>query len=176
MAYTERLNPTLFDKLVADLDMPGLYEDGKLNELSRSTMQQYRVPRLDRFNENALRDTVKRDLAWLLNTSNMAAGVNLDPYPQVKTSVLNFGVNGLTGKALSVRALQQRAREIQNAIKAFEPRIGGRTLRVEPVESTLRENSITYVIHGDITTAANAIAVAFKTDVEADTSIVTVRD
>lgn len=176
MAYKERLNPTLFDKLVADLDMPGLREDSRVNELSRSTMQQYSVPQLERFNETSLRDTVKRDLAWLLNTSNMATGIDLDPYPQVKTSVLNFGVPALAGKAISERALQQRARDIQSAIRTFEPRISAAGLRVEPVSATLRENSVTYVIHGDITAAVNAIPVRFNADIEADTSIVTVRD
>ena len=176
MAFSERLNPTLFDKLVADLDMPGLRENSALSELSRSTMQQYSVPKLDRFNESALRDTVKRDLAWLLNTSNLAAGVDLDPYPHVKSSVLNYGVNALTGKAVSQRVLQQRARDIQTAIRNFEPRIAQKTLSVQPIEGTQRDNSVTYAIHGDITTAAQPIPVTFKTDVEADTSIVTVRD
>ncbi len=176
MAFKERLNPTLFDKLVADLDMPGLREDSRVNELSRSTMQQYSVPQLDRFNETSLRDTVKRDLAWLLNTSNMAAGTNLDAFPHVKTSVLNFGVPALTGRAVSARALQQRARDIHVAIRTFEPRMSAAGLHVEPVNATMRDNSVTYVIHGDITAAVNAIPVRFNADVEADTSIVTVRD
>ncbi len=178
MPVSERLNPTLFDKLVADLDMPGLREDTQLAELSRSTMQQYSVPRLERFNENALRATVKRDIAWLLNTNNMASGTNLDPYPHVKTSVLNYGVAGLTGKSVSHRVLQQRAREIHVAVKTFEPRISEKSLHVEPMALAVaqRENAITYVIHGDITAAVNAIPVTFKTDVESDSSIVTVRE
>ncbi len=172
----ERLNPTLFDKLVADLDMPGLRDNVAMAELSRETMRHYSVPRLERFNENAMRDTVKRDLAWLLNTTNMAAGSDLGPYPHVKTSVLNFGVPDLTGKANSHRVVMQRARDIRNAIRAFEPRIAEKTLHVEPSQDRQRENSITYVIHGDITAAVQAIPVSFKTDVDSDTSTVTVRD
>ncbi len=176
MAIAERLNPSLFDKLVADLDMPGLRDNTALAELSRETMRHYSVPRLERFNENALRDTVKRDLAWLLNTTNMATSTDLEPYPHVKTSVLNFGVADLTGKAMSHRVVLARARDIRNAIRAYEPRINEKSLHVEPAENRQRENSITYVIHGDITAAVNAMPVVFRTDVESDTSTVTVRD
>ena len=177
MAINERLNPSLFDKLVADLDMPGLRDDsGNVSELSRETMKHYSVPKLERFNETALRETVKRDLAWLLNTTNMATGTDLDPYPEIKSSVLNFGVADLTGKAYSYRVVQQRAKDIAAAVKAFEPRIDPKSLHVEPMEDRERENSITYTIHGDITAAVQAIPIAFKTDVKADTSSVTVRD
>ena len=175
-APPERLNPTLFDKLVADLDMSGLRDNAAVAELSRETMHRYSVPRLERFNENALRDTVRRDLAWLLNTTNISAGIDLDPYPQVRTSVLNFGLGDLTGKAQSHRVVLARAREIRNAIRAFEPRIAEKSLHVEPAPDRQRENSITYVINGDITAAVQAMPVVFKTDVEYDTAVVTVRD
>lgn len=177
MAISERLNPSLFDKLVADLDMPGLRDEtGAVVEMSRETMRSYSVPKLERFNENALRETIKRDMAWLLNTTNMAAGIDLDPYPHVKTSVLNFGVADLTGKAHSYRVVLARAKNIAAAVKAFEPRINPDSLHVEPMETRERENAITYAIHGDITAAVQAIPVTFKTDVEADASTVTVRD
>ena len=173
---SERLNPSLFDKLVADLDMPGLRDNVRLAELSRETMRRYSVPRLERFNETALRDTVKRDLAWLLNTTNLGAVADLEAYPHVRTSVLNYGVPDLTGKAHSHRVVLQRARDIRNAVRAFEPRIAEKTVHVEPSPDRQRENSITYVIHGDITAAVQALPVSFKTDVDADTSTVTVRD
>lgn len=176
MAIVERLNPSLFDKLTADLDMPGLREDSVMSEMSRETMKQYSVPRLERFNEASLRETIKRDLAWLLNTINMTTGYNLDRYPQVKTSVLNFGVADLTGKSYTHRTILQRARDIREAVKVFEPRISDKSLHVEPVEERERENSLTYVIHGDITSAVQAIPISFKTDVKADTSTITIRD
>ena len=144
-------------------------------EMSRETMQRFSVPRLERFNESALRETVKRDLAWLLNTVNMSAGTDLKAYPHVQTSVLNFGVADLTGKASSHRVTLQRAHDIQEAIKIFEPRIDARSLKVELVGQE-RENRTTYVIHADITAAVNAMPISFKTDVEADTSTITIRD
>ena len=72
-----RLNPTLFDKLVADLEIEGLRENEnerrRMADLGGSVMRFYTVPRIERFNEAALRTTVRRELSWLLNTTNLGA-------------------------------------------------------------------------------------------------------
>ncbi|MCC7268984.1 MAG: GPW/gp25 family protein, partial [Caulobacteraceae bacterium] len=97
-------------------------------------------------------------------------------YPQVRTSVVNYGVPDLAGKALTRRVVQSRAREIREAIIAFEPRMSVRDLEVEPLMAAERANAVTYVIRGDITAAVEAMPVEFKTDVELDTASVVVRE
>ena len=176
MATRPRINPTIFDKLVADTDLPGLHDDAPVSEFTRETMQRYSVARLERFNEEALRATVRREIAWLLNTVNLGAAIDLEPYPQVESSVLNYGVPDMAGKALSHRAIMQRAREIRNAIMQFEPRMDEASLIVEASDNVERENSITFVIRGDVTSAVNAMPIQIKTDIEADSAAVTVRD
>lgn len=172
-----RLNPTLFDKLVADSDIGGLRGSEVENlEHSRAALSYFSVPQIEQFNERSLRATVRRELAWLLNTTNLGAVVDLEPYPQVQTSVLNYGVPDLTGKALNKRLVLQRARDIRNAVRTFEPRIDEATLRVEPVAKVEKDNSITFMITGDVRNAIRALPVKFRTDVEADTSAVTVRE
>lgn len=172
-----RLNPTLFDKLVADNDLSGLRgEEVDKIESSREAMRFYSIPRLERFNEAALKATVRRELAWLLNTTNLAAVIDLTEFPEVQTSVLNYGVPDMTGKAIHRRLTLQRAREIRATIKAFEPRIDPKSLVVEPVESVQKMNSITYIIHGDVTSAVSVLPIKFRTDVEADTGAVVVSD
>ena len=172
-----RLNPTLFDKLVGGLEVDGLIDSsGGQGVSSRETMRNYSVPQLERFTEEALRATVRRELAWLLNTTNLGAVVDLAPYPHVQTSVLNYGVPDLAGKAHSRRVVLQRARDIRAAIRTFEPRMDEASLMVEPTEDRERENSVTYVIHGDVRSAVRALPVQFRTDVEADTASVVVRD
>ncbi len=172
-----RLNPTLFDKLVADSDISGLRgeEIDKIEE-SRATMRFYSVPRLERFNEAALRATVRRELAWLLNTTHLGSVIDLEPYPHVQTSVLNYGIPDMSGQVLDNRLVIQRARDIRDAIRAFEPRLEESSLIVEPSQQYERENSITYMIHGDVTSAIKAIPVKFRTDFEADTAAATVRE
>ena len=177
MAIAQRLNPSLFDKLSADIDMPGLRDSNMMQlELTPETMRIYAIPKLERFNEAALRATLKRDLAWLLNTVSLETSIDLDPFPQVKTSVVNYGVADLAGQAATHRIVMQRARDIRSAVRTYEPRISEKSLHVEPVLEQERENKITYIIHGDITAAVNAMPVTFKTDVEADTSSVTIRE
>ncbi len=177
MAVSSRLNPTLFDKLAADNNLDGLSGDGNAkSEDSRATMRYYSVPQLERFNETSLRNTIRRELAWLLNTTNLGSVIDLEPYPQVETSVVNYGVPDLAGKSLNRRVIVQRAREIRAAIKAFEPRIDAKSLAVEPVDAVERENSFTYVIRGDVTSAVRAMPIKFRTDIEADTASVAVRE
>lgn len=172
-----RINPTLFDKLVGGLAIDGLIESNATDQAgTRDGMRFYSVPRLERFNEEALRNTVRRELAWLLNTTNLAAVIDLDPYPQVQTSVLNYGVPDLAGKASGRRVVLQRARDIRSAIRTYEPRIDEASLVVEPSDDKERENAVTYVIHADVRSAVRALPVKFRTDVEADTAAVTVRD
>lgn len=176
---TRRLNPTLFDKLVADLELDGLRESDNPAagaESSRTTMRFYTVPRIARFNESALRATVRRELNWILNTTNLATVEDLTPYPQVKTSVLNYGVPDLAGKALTPRVIQERAKQISAAIIAFEPRMDPRHLEVEPLRAVERENAVTFIIRGDITAAVHAMPVEFKTDIELDTASVILRE
>jgi type VI secretion system protein ImpF len=172
-----RLNPTLFDKLVADHEIRGFRgEELDALEKKRDTLQYFSVPQIERFNESALRSTVRRELAWLLNTTNLESVVNLDAYPHVRTSVVNFGVPDLLGKALTHHLIVQRARDIRAAIQAFEPRIDDKSLEVEPSDKVERENAVTFVIHGDVRSAVRAIPVKFRTDIEVDTASATIRE
>lgn len=171
------LNPTLFDKLVAGNEIGGMRgTEIEAVEERRETLRFLSVPALERFNESALRATVRRELGWLLNTTNLEASVDLSACPQVRTSVLNYGVPDLAGKSLSNRAVLRRAREIRDAVQAFEPRIDPATLSVEISGVVERENSLTFVIEGDVRSAVRAVPIKLRTDVEADSSAVTVRD
>ena len=49
------------------------------------------------FTEQHLRESVLRDLTSLLATTALESVQNLDKYPEARSSVINFGVRGLTG-------------------------------------------------------------------------------
>ena len=175
MSGGSRLTPSLFDKLVADLDISGL-KTSEEPTVMREAMRYYSVPNLERFGESALRSTIRRDLAWLLNTTNFGALGSLENYPHVETSVLNYGVPDLAGKTLQGRTILDRAREIRNAIRHFETRLEGESLVVEPVSSNDKPNSITFLIQGVIKSEVRPIAVQYRTDLEADTASVEVAE
>jgi type VI secretion system protein ImpF len=175
-----RINPTLFDKLVADLDVDGLRDDPKIDPgpaaSGATTARLYPILKLERFNEAALRATVLRELNWILNTTNLGSITDLKPYPEVATSVLNYGVPDMAGKLLQRRAIQTRAREIKEAIRRFEPRIAPQRLDVTATATDAKPNAVTFVIRADVTSAVMALPVEFKTDVEIDTGAATLRE
>ena len=161
------VTPTLFDKLVAD------HEGGALtgHDTARSDVKAS-MPGQERRNASSVRATVLRELDWLLNTTNFSAAHDLALHPQVVTSVLNYGLGELAGKLLDRRHLVLRARDIRDAVVRFEPRIVPASLSVEPGVSA-RASAITFTIRGDVSQAAAALPVAFRTDVEIDTGAVT---
>ena len=62
-AVKQRLTPTLFDKLVADIDMAGLRSaEGDQTTIARENFRFYTVPQLERFNEAALRARLRTAL------------------------------------------------------------------------------------------------------------------
>jgi type VI secretion system protein ImpF len=180
MPPPSRARATLFDKLVANAEISGLRADGGVDdpgkEVSRENLRFYTVSSLERFNESALRATVKRELAWILNTVNMESAQNLDAYPHVKTSVLNYGVAELSGKSMTPAAVRRWAQALRTAVLNFEPRFDPKTLEVEPQKSGKQDDTVTFVLRGDVTAAVNAMPVQFNTDVEMDTGAATVRD
>jgi type VI secretion system protein ImpF len=77
-----------------------------------------------------LRQSVLRDLAALLNTSNLATIEDLSATPLVATSTLNYGIPGFAGLLDNSARSDTLERELENAIRAFEPRIRPETLKV----------------------------------------------
>ncbi|MGJ3627060.1 hypothetical protein AB5I41_09315 [Sphingomonas sp. MMS24-JH45] len=100
----------MFDKLTAPVEetRATMSVDGAV---AGGAFRFYTVPRLDRYNPGAVRSVLLRDLGWLFNTASIAIDVDLSETPEVRTSVLNFGVPDLAGKSNSRRLLEQRARE-----------------------------------------------------------------
>jgi type VI secretion system protein ImpF len=163
--------------LVADLEISGLRDSAnETPDVAQEKFRHYSVPKLERFNEAALRATIRRDLAWLLNTTNLESLIDLEPFPQVQGSVLNYGLTDLAGRTLNRRAVLARAREIRKAIRLFEPRMRGDSLTVDPIDEGDQPHTLTFLIQGDITSAARTMPVKFRTEVEAETTAVNVRE
>lgn len=170
---SKQANPTLFDKLVADLPLDGLRNDGSgVPVLGRSDLRYYSIPSLERFNEAALRSTVLRELNWLLNTTNFQAVQDLTDVPEVATSVINFGLGDLSGKLLHRQGVDNRAREMRRAVQNFEPRVARASVTVEPETAQDRPNVVSFTIRGDISQALDAMNMEIRTDVEVDTGAV----
>jgi type VI secretion system protein ImpF len=71
----------------------------------------------------ALRESVLRDLAWLLSTASYDTGGSLAAQPEVERSVINYGLPSVAGLGLGSLDPEQAARRLQHAIESFEPRL-----------------------------------------------------
>src|ERR1700680_1522041 len=70
-----------------------------------------------------LRESVLRDLAWLLSTSSYDTDRSLTAWPEVERSVCSSGWPSLAGLGLSSFDAAAAAARLQKAIEAFEPRL-----------------------------------------------------
>lgn len=109
----ERLQPCLFDRLI---------DENVQNKLES------RIARVISLSE--YRAAVLRDLSWLMNCSNHIEAEGLAEFPEVESSVFNFGKPSLSGLGISGINLQPLEAEIKHAIRHFEPRIIAETLVV----------------------------------------------
>jgi type VI secretion system protein ImpF len=108
LAPRERLQPSLLDRL-SDDEPNNTVEPRERRVLSVRT----------------LREGVLRDLAWLLNTTNLLSlsAVDAGKLPHLANSVLNYGVPDISGNSVSSLNVGQLERGIRQAIWDFEPRL-----------------------------------------------------
>ena len=93
-----------------------------------------------------LRQSLKRDLEWLLNTRK-----TIDPSPdsarETVHSVYHYGFPDVSSKSvLSTRDHSDLMRDMETAIAIFEPRLKRAKVRMEPVEGSFR--MLRFVIEG----------------------------
>jgi type VI secretion system protein ImpF len=115
----DRLQPSLLDRLT-DLEPDVRHEPRERRVLS----------------QRALRDSVQRDIGWLLNASGLDVVQEVAGYPHVATSVLNYGLPDLAGRHVAGLTKAALERRIRDALWAFEPRLVRDTVRVTALEDT----------------------------------------
>jgi type VI secretion system protein ImpF len=97
-----------------------------------------------------LRESVLRDLAWLLNTTNLEVTEDLTNFPEIQRSVLNFGLAALTGQfATSIDPIQASQR-IAQAIRTFEPRLSRVTVTAELSTTQMDTRSLSFKVEAEL--------------------------
>jgi type VI secretion system protein ImpF len=119
----------------------------------------------------ALREAVLRDLSWLLNAGSRPLSDEIWDYPLVAKSVINFGMPdmaGLTTASVGAEALEEM---VLAAIRAFEPRVVGRTLGVRAVETSEQDGQtvVSIEIAGDILPLPMPEALLLRTSLDLET-------
>lgn len=80
--------------------------------------------------EHTLLAEVRRDLQALLNTVNLNSTQDLSDFPEVETSIVNFGLPDLSVHIVDTVRIDRLADDIRQALIRFEPRMDPRTLQV----------------------------------------------
>ena len=96
-----------------------------------------------------LKKSVIRDLQWLLNADCLETTQDLSSFPQVKSSVLNYGIPDLTGITVSNTDRTTLERVLRQTILDFEPRILQNSLKVR-VKSSNEHNTIIFEIEAEL--------------------------
>jgi type VI secretion system protein ImpF len=112
-----------------------------------------------------------RDLSWLLNCVHAQADRPFDGYPQVATSVLNYGIPDLTGIAMNGVDLSRLERDIRGALLAFEPRLLPDTLqvRVRGDGQRMDRKSLVFDIQSEMWAQPLPLNLYLKTEVDLET-------
>lgn len=116
---SERLLPALIDRLT-DLDPDKSTETADLRSMSKTQF----------------RNSVLRDLSWLMNSTNVESEIEFSGLQMAENSVINFGVPSLAGKRFSDMDWHQLEVGLRKAIIAFEPRILPETINIKAINSS----------------------------------------
>ncbi|MFX1762475.1 type VI secretion system baseplate subunit TssE [Paraburkholderia sp. A1RI-2L] len=123
----------------------------------------------------SLHEAVLRDLAWLLGSINTRGVNNLRDFPQIATSVLNFGIPALEHVTLQAEAARLLEVEVREAIVRFEPRLTRDSLDVQcrPATTPGGQPCLELRIEGDLITLPNRTRIVLVADfVEAGEGLV----
>jgi type VI secretion system protein ImpF len=161
LTHKERLQPSLLDRLTDE--EPGAQVESRDQRV---------------FSLTRLREAVLRDLAWLLNTTNFEAGASLEAHPEVRHSVLNYGIPDLSGVTVSSANVGELERKLKQAIIDFEPRIlrHGLSVRLEVNETQMNHNAMTFLIEGELWAQPVPLRMYLKTEIDLDIGDVQITD
>ncbi|AHG20840.1 hypothetical protein Z042_15425 [Chania multitudinisentens RB-25] len=116
-----------------------------------------------------LRHRVLRDLQWLFNCVNNESSLDLEAYPQVRRSTLNYGIASMAGKRMSDIEWPDIQQALTNSILTFEPRILPDDLQVRCISdphSLELHNVLSIEIKGRLWCVPYPLEFLFRTDVD----------
>jgi type VI secretion system protein ImpF len=162
LSQSERLQPSLLDRLTD-------HEPAKTMESRAQRVLSVRN----------LRESVVRDLLWLLNTTRFdAASRDLSSYPEVAKSVVNYGIPDLAGATASSVDPDALSRAVREAVATFEPRLNRNSLQVRAIvaEDQMAHNTLVFEIEGELWADPTPMRLLLRTELDLETGSVAIMD
>ncbi|WP_109399621.1 type VI secretion system baseplate subunit TssE [Proteus sp. TJ1640] len=157
-----RTLPTLFDRLT-DLEPRKKHEVQRNQSISHGT----------------LKKLILRDLQWLFNCTNNESLLELDNYPEVRRSTLNYGVATLAGQRMSEIEWSDIEKNLTQAIINFEPRIIPDQLVLQCIsnkDDLNLHNVLSIQIHGFLWYSPYPLEFCFRSDVDLENGYFDLKD
>ncbi|MBU2570212.1 MAG: type VI secretion system baseplate subunit TssE [Gammaproteobacteria bacterium] len=160
LTQKERLQPSLLDRLTDD------------EPNNRVESRDKRVLSMQK-----LRQSVLRDVSWLLNADSFESVADLTDYPEVAQSVINFGIQNLAGTSVVGADLTNIERKLKQAITVFEPRILPNSLSVKVLSAdVMNQQAISFDIEANLWAQPLPIHLYLRTEIDVLTGDVNLRD
>jgi type VI secretion system protein ImpF len=161
LTQKERLQPSLLDRLTDD---------------NRDQSQESREKRI--LSPSRLRECVRRDLTWLLNTTHLAALQDLSEQPEVQRSVLNYGMPDFAGRTASSVDVRAMERLITKVIADFEPRLLKSSVKVRVVADPekMSHNAMCFQIEAELWAQPLPLRLFLRTEIDLESGAATVVD
>lgn len=151
LASRERLQPSLLDRLTDD------EPEQQVEARERRVMS-----------VRSLREGVLRDLAWLLNTTNLLSVTQAPRLPHLANSVLNYGMPDMSGASLAGMNMGDLERAIRQAIWDFEPRLIRSSVQVKAAANADSITKINFEIEADMWAQPYPERLYIKTELDLD--------
>jgi len=150
-----------------DPDYKAAQERQKENSKNNNLKSGRRLSRSYGVTEHTLLSEVRRDLQALLNTVNLNSTQDLSDFPEVQTSILNYGLPDLSVHVVDTIKIDRLADDIRDALIRFEPRMDPRTLQVIRDDSVESDTfKVRFLIKAEIRCDPVRIGSEFIADVD----------
>jgi type VI secretion system protein ImpF len=161
LTQKERLQPSLLDRLTDE---------------EREQRQESRDKRV--LSPARLRECVRRDLTWLLNTTHLEAVTDLEALPDVQRSVLNYGMPDLAGRTVSSVDARTIERVLTRVIADFEPRLLRSSIKVRIITDSekMNHNAMCFDIEAELWAQPLPLRLFLRTEIDLETGSVSVAD
>lgn len=159
LAPRDRLQPSLLDRLTDD------EPDTQVEARERRVL-----------NMRHLRDGVLRDLAWLLNTTNLFSVTERQRLPHLANSVINYGMPDMSGASLAGMNTGDLERAIRQAIWDFEPRLIRSSVTVRALPQAESITKIMFEIEADMWAQPYPERLYLKTELDLDKAHISLSD
>jgi type VI secretion system protein ImpF len=159
LAPRERLQPSLLDRLTDD--DPGHQVEARERRV---------------LSMRGLRDGVLRDLAWLLNTTNLLSVSDVPRLPHLAGSVLNYGMPDISGASIASMNSTDLERAIRQAIWDFEPRLIRSSVSVKVATAQDAISKLVFEIEADMWAQPYPERLYLKTELDLDLAHVSLSD